>query len=412
MLVSVATLALAVAVAFGILVGVGLGERAFEGAALLAVGGAVWLGASHVGAWPRRQGRLSRQYSLSVLIAVVLGFVVVWLTARLMVVSTHDAEIFAALLAFVGIVGGRSAGILARRNARDLAALTSGLGAIADGNLAHRVDARGAEELRSVAESVNWLAAELERAHGARAQSEEARRSLVAAISHDLRTPLTALRLLVDAVADGVIAPSGMDEAVAGMDRHLRVLGVLVEDLFELARMDAGDVRWERPALDLREVLEETAEAFRPQAAAAGIEIVVAIAGSLPAVYASASRIERVLGNLIGNAIRYAPGARLVQARGESPTPDSVLISIEDDGAGIPFADHERVFERFWRGAAERPSGGGSGLGLPICRAIVEAHGGEIWIDRDRTAGTAVRFRLPTGPPTSAEDPQRAGAGS
>ncbi len=396
---SLLSLAAAVAAAVAILAAAGVGSRVLGGGLLLTLGGAVWLGATHVIGGARRQGRLSRQYVASVLVAVGLGFAFVTLTARLMVVSNRDAAVFAALLAFVGIVGARAAGLLAGRSARDLSELRQGLEAIAGGRLAHRVEVRGADEMRAVASEVNWLAAELERSREERGRSEFARRNLVAAVSHDLRTPIASLRLLVDAIRDGVIPPDRVDVAVATMDRHLLALGVLVDDLFELARIDAGDVAWERPPIDLGEVVGETVEAFRPDAAAAGIELVVALRGPLPVVHANAGRIARVLGNLVGNAIRHARGASVVAIRGEALGAEGVRVTVEDDGGGIPAGDRDRVFERFWRGASERPSGGGSGLGLPICRAIVEAHGGAIWIDPATRGGTAVRFTLPAATP-------------
>jgi signal transduction histidine kinase len=408
LLVSLAALLAGVAFAAGVLALDGQGATALESAGLLTLGGAVWLAATHLITGARRQGRLSRQYLASVLGAVAVGLVFVLLTARLMVVSNRDAVAFAALLAFAGIVGTRAAALLAGRSASDLSELRQGLEAIAGGRLSHRVQVMGADEMGAVAAAVNWLAGELEAARLERERSELARRNLVAAVSHDLRTPIASLRLLVDAISDGVIPPERVDEAVATMDRHLGSLGALVDDLFDLARIDAGDIAWERPALDLREVVEETAEAFRPHAEPAGIELVVALTEPLPLVYASASRISRVLGNLIGNAIRHAPEASVVSIRGEAVESTGVRVSVEDDGAGIPFEDREQVFERFWRGANQRPSGGGSGLGLPICRAIVEAHGGEIWVDRDLASGTAVRFTLPTEPADEAHPAEKA----
>jgi signal transduction histidine kinase len=297
-------------------------------------------------------------------------------------------------MVFAAIVGVRAAAILARRSARDVARLRDGLERIARDDLSHRIPPDGAAELRDLAEAANRLAEALQRAREERQRSDAARRALVAAVSHDLRTPLAALRVVVDGLREGVIEPGALEPTLATMDRQLRALSLLVDDLFELARIDAGDLRWEMRAVAVDELVDETVEAFRPQAAQRGLQLRDAVAGDL-AVQGDPDRLQRVLANLLQNAIGHTARARTVTVRAER-VDGQVLFEVADDGEGLPADEAELAFERFWRGGsgAARPAGDGAGLGLPICRAIVEAHGGRIWIEPGGD-GTRVRFLLP-----------------
>jgi signal transduction histidine kinase len=144
------------------------------------------------------------------------------------------------------------------------------------------------------------------------------------------------------------------------------------------------------------ELVDETVEAFRPQAERRGLELRDAVADGGLTVQGDPDRLQRVLANLLQNAIGHTAHARTVTVRAER-VDGHVLFEVADDGEGLPAEDAELAFERFWRGGsgATRPAGDGAGLGLPICRAIVEAHGGRIWIEPDAGRGTRVRFMLP-----------------
>jgi signal transduction histidine kinase len=295
------------------------------------------------------------------------------------------------------VVGARTAAVLADRAARDVDELRAGLDAIAAGDLGRRVEPRGPDELVGLAHSANAMAARLEQGREELAAADRSRRELVAAVSHDLRTPLAALRLLVEGVQDGVI--SGEREIAAALDAvgtHVRALSSLVDDLFEIARLDAGEIAWSPQRVAVDELLGETVEAFRPQAERKGLRLGRVVAGGVGGVSASPERLQRVLHNLVQNALRHTPADGSVTLRAEPAEQRFVLIEVADTGAGIAEADRERAFERFYRGGEEaaRPLGG-AGLGLSICRAIVEAHGGRIWIEPAEPHGTRVRFTVP-----------------
>jgi signal transduction histidine kinase len=179
----------------------------------------------------------------------------------------------------------------------------------------------------------------------------------------------------------------------------VRALGALIDDLFELTRIEAGEVAWTMGQVRIDELVEETVAAMAPAAQAGGVAVRAEIDPALKPAHANPERIQRVLFNLIQNAIRHTPADGSVTVRAASAG-TSVEIEVADTGEGIAASDRERVFEPFAQGSdrASRTDGS-AGLGLAISRAIVEAHGGRIWIVEgsgdDADGGARVRFSLP-----------------
>jgi signal transduction histidine kinase len=226
--------------------------------------------------------------------------------------------------------------------------------------------------------------------------ADRARRNLVAAVSHDLRTPLASLRLLAEAIQDGVVSEQAdVETALRRISGHVASLSALVDDLFELARLDAGDITWSLSQVAVGELLDETVEAFRPQAEQKGLHLAGSLARPVDPVTGNPEKLQRVLYNLVQNAVRHTPADGTVTLRAE-PAGGFVRFEVADSGEGLVSGDAERAFDRFWRGGSEaaRPVGG-AGLGLSICRAIVEAHGGSIWIEPEAPRGTRVCFTVP-----------------
>jgi signal transduction histidine kinase len=224
-----------------------------------------------------------------------------------------------------------------------------------------------------------------------RRQVEEARRGLVAAASHDLRTPLASLRLLVEAIDDGV-AGEDRDRYLREIRTHVAVLSDLIDDLFELSRIEAGDISWTMRRVELGELIGDTVAAFRTSAEERGVHLAAELPSGKVVAEADAEKVQRVLFNLIQNAIRHTPADGSVTVRA-SGGPAGVEVEVADSGEGIPAGEGERVFDAFYRGDSSRNEDG-AGLGLAISRAIVEAHGGRIWLE-DASPGTRVRFTLP-----------------
>jgi signal transduction histidine kinase len=235
------------------------------------------------------------------------------------------------------------------------------------------------------------LAVSLAMEDSSRRQIEEARRQMVAAVSHDLRTPLASLRLLVEAIDDGVATGETRERYLGEMRTHVEALTALIDDLFELSRIEAGEISWTMRQVELRELIGETVAAMRAPAEARGVALSAVLPAEAVLAEANAEKVQRVLFNLIQNAIRHTPadGSVTVRARMAGA---GVEVEVADEGEGIPAADGERVFEAFYRGDESR-SEEGAGLGLAISRAIVEAHGGRIWLD-DSGHGARIRFTL------------------
>jgi two-component system phosphate regulon sensor histidine kinase PhoR len=229
-----------------------------------------------------------------------------------------------------------------------------------------------------------------------------ARRDLVANVSHDLRTPLTSIGLMLDALAGGALAqPELAERLLAQITEQVTTLNALVEDLLDLDRLESGHALLQLRPTALDEVLHAAAAGLMPQIEQRGLSLSIEVSPGLRAL-ADAPHVQRLVTNLLDNAVRYSPnGSRIWigAAPGEGEESDLVVVTVTDEGPGIPPADLERVFERFYRSDRAR-AGGGSGLGLAIARHIVEGHGGTIRALNRPGGGTEVRFTLPAAPPS------------
>jgi signal transduction histidine kinase len=362
------------------------GHAAVSVAEVLApLGAATALAAYAVAGGRVRLGGLRRQLAvLGVVIAAQLAIAVA-LFVDLMFVSTHDAFFSALVAAYAGALGIYAGRLTGRRALADLGQIREALARVGDGARDVRTGVAGADELGALGADVDAMVERL-------AAEEEARRRLIASVSHDLRTPITALQLLTEAVDDEIVDPATRRDYLGRMTTHVRQLGALIEDLFELSRLEAGDIRWSTERVRLRELFEETVEAMRPHADAGRVS--VRAEATAAAAVANPEQLQRVLFNLIQNAIRHTPADGSVTVRAQAGA-EVVQIEVADTGDGIAAADRERIFEPFVQGADRAArSDGAAGLGLAIARAIVEAHGGRIWL-ADAEQGTCVRFSLP-----------------
>jgi signal transduction histidine kinase len=312
-----------------------------------------------------------------------------------MVASGEDALFTALLAVYAGVLGVWAARTMARRMLGDLDELRRGLRAIGAGERDVHIATQGSDELAVLARDIEAVATRLGEEERARVGAESARRDLIAAVSHDLRTPITSLRLLAEALDDDLVDAPTRREYVARIGTHVRALGSLIDDLFELSRLEAGDIQWTIEHVPLADLVLETVDAMRPQAEARSVSVRADLPPGLDAARANPEQIQRVLFNLIQNAIRHTPADGSVTVRAEAIPSGAVEIEVADTGEGIDTADRERVFDAFVQGSARAArSDGSAGLGLAIARAIVEAHGGRIWLE-DAPVGTRVRFSLP-----------------
>ncbi|HEX5690692.1 MAG TPA: ATP-binding protein, partial [Roseiflexaceae bacterium] len=358
------------------------------------------------------RGRLWLQVALTYVLGVGIALLNIFLTANLMFISdTHDLPLLILLLLFAVVVSIGLGYALSQTLAQRMAALNQGARALAEGDLHARVDVGGSDELAALAGEFNSMAAQLAAAAAERERLELARRDLIAAISHDLRTPLASLRVMTEALADGLIEdPATTARYLATMRGQIGHLSGLIDDLFELAQIDAGALRLELQRASLNDLISDALEGLRPQASARGVQLQGQISPDIGRVLVAPQKIERVLYNLVTNAIRHTPsdGVVTISASSEfsgvgsqSPavsreTQNWVLIEVTDTGEGIAAEDLPRIFDRFYRGEKSRSRAtGGAGLGLAIARGIVEAHGGSIWAESDPGNGARFRFTLP-----------------
>ena len=358
------------------------GQAAWQTFIVLApIGFATTLLTATLAARRRLLGGLRVQFAAAAAVAIGALLAATAVFVLRMFVSDHDAFFSALLAVYAGALGWWASAMLARGVLSDVESLRAGLHAVGDGARDVAFETRGRDELADLAASARVMTTRL----GA---EERARRELVAAVSHDLRTPVTNLRLLTDAIEDGLMPP----EELSRLGVHVRQLGALIDDLFELSRLEAREIRWSVESVDLSELVSETVEAMRPQAKASSVDVRTELDAQLGPARGNPEQLKRVLFNLIQNAVRHTPADGSIVVRAQ-PVGDDVEIEVADSGSGIAPADRERVFQAFVRGDDARTSEG-AGLGLAIARAIVEAHGGRIWLE-DAAVGTSVRFSVP-----------------
>ena len=324
----------------------------------------------------------------------------VWIMARLMFLSEHDFALVTVLLMFAAIVATTLGYFASSAIGRAVHDLIQSARAIARGNLAARVPVSGRDELAELADTFNHMAERLEGAARQQKELERLRRDLIAWTSHDLRTPLTSIRAMVEALSDGVVTDPDMTQRYLRTIRaDVQRLNGLIDDLFELAQLDAGGFTFEVSPHSLSDLLSDTLESFRAVAVERNIRLSGQVAEPLGLVRMNAQKVGRVLGNLLSNALRHTPAGGEVCVSAHT-NENEVQVQVRDSGEGIPPEDLDRVFERFYRGDAARSrveASSGAGLGLAIARGIVEAHGGVIWAENAVEGGAQFTFTLPTG---------------
>ncbi len=290
-------------------------------------------------------------------------------------------------------------------------------GAIENARLYAEVEAQKAELERRVAQRTAALAGAIEEAQAARAVAEAAsatKSQFLSNVSHELRTPLTSVigfaklvRNRLDEVVFPVV-PAGAVAADPKLDRAIRQVGdnlgimvaegerltSLINDVLDLAKIEAGRLEWRDAPVDIGGIVERATAATTALFEQTGLELVIDVAEDLPATRGDRDRLIQVLINLISNAVKFTPtGSVTVRAR---RVDDELEVAVADTGIGIAPEDHDRVWEQFGQAGdtlTDKPRG--TGLGLPISRQIVEHHGGRMWLESAPGAGSTFRFSLP-----------------
>jgi len=297
-------------------------------------------------------------------LAVVLPLTAVLLSGWVMFHMGADVKILAVAAASASAaIGG--ALLLARSISGRIDALRTASSKLAEGDLGARASDVGPRELSELGVSFNEMASNLERLF-------DARRQLVAWASHDLRTPLASMQAVVEALEDGLVDPQTY---VPVLRHQVTRLGVLVDDLFELARIDAGVLTLELRETEMKGVVDTCLRDLEPEARAKHVRLESRIAEPASAVCA-ADKVERVLFNLLTNSLRHTPSDGAVAVVVESAR-EEVRVTVEDTGDGIEPESLDSIFDPFWRSDQARSAGDASGgLGLAIAQGLVEAQGG------------------------------------
>jgi two-component system sensor histidine kinase BaeS len=271
-----------------------------------------------------------------------------------------------------------------RGSALPIADMMEAAGRVEAGDYSARVREDGPRDMRRLARAFNAMSARL-------ASDEDERRQLLADVSHELRTPLSVIQGNVEGILDGLYPP---DRAhLEPILEETQLLERLVEDLRTLSLSESGALRLHREPTDLAALLAETVAGFGAKADAASISLRASASEGLPTLELDQARMHQVIGNLLANALRFTPAGGSVDVHA-GPAGDGVEITVSDTGSGIAPDVLPRIFDRFFRSA----DSGGSGLGLPIARSLVEAHGGTIVAESPAAGGTVVHIRLPPQP--------------
>lgn len=238
------------------------------------------------------------------------------------------------------------------------------------------------------------LAVDNARLYGEALDAVRARDEALAVVAHDLRSPLATIVMAADVLLQEGTAPALRTDIVRGIRRAARHANRLVAEYLDGARLAEGHVVLDLQATSIDALLAESVALVQRQADGAGLAVTLDLEAGLPPVRVDPDRMVEVFTNLLGNALKFTPAGGRVVVRARAGG-DAVVCTVEDTGIGIPADALPHVFKRFWQSSGQR--GRGAGLGLAICKGIVDAHGGRIWIESEPGAGTRVHFTLPVG---------------
>lgn len=322
----------------------------------------------------------------ALLVTAALPLAAMLASGLIMFESEHDVVVMAVVVGTTLVALG-AAILLLRGITRPIDALNSTAHEIAAGDLSARAPTLGVAETDELAESFNTMADSVESLF-------DARRQLVAWASHDLRTPLASLQAMLEAIEDGVSTP---EEYLPELQGQVSRLSQLVDDLFELAMIDASALHLQYDEIRVGDLISACVRGFSSEADAAGVRLTTEVEEPERTVYCAPDKVERVVMNLLINALRHTPSDGAVALRADY-VDDALRVTVDDEGAGLDDETIEHAFDQFFRGDAARATPG-AGLGLAIARGLVEAHGGTISAANNSAGGAQFTFTVPIAGP-------------
>ncbi len=350
-----------------------------------------------------RRTRLKFKISLAVSIGAGLGFLNAFVMSALMFVNTwHDLPMLLAVLVFAAVIAGYASVRTSSNISESMTSLASRARELSAGDLSVRMPVEHQDpETFEVVSAFNEMAANLEAAAREKERVDQSRKELSAAISHDLRTPISSARVMLEAIRDGVTeTPEEQNDYLERILMQVKSLGSLVDDLFALSLLDAGELKLDLEPTVVDDLVEETLRSMQSTASGKGLKLDSSVGESLGNAVMDSKQVRRVLLNLVQNAIRHTPpdGTVTIAAIRQD---DRIEFEVRDTGEGFDLADSSNIWKRFFRSDRARTrtddESAQSGLGLAIARGIVELHGGEISASSAVSSGATFRFWIPDG---------------
>ncbi len=346
--------------------------------------------------WMKRSPRLVWTLMAGYLLAQALMFVNVLITARLMFLNRHDLLMSTVLLVFASVIAISLGYLFSSNVAEAVGKVNRAAVEVARGEMDVVVLEEGPDEIAELARSFNQMTARLREAARQRSEFERGRRDLITAVGHDLRTPLASVKVIVEALTDGVVDdPTTVNRYLLTAQHHLGTLSELVDDLFMLAQLDSGGLQLDCRSNSLRDLLSDALESFTPRAEAQRVRLRGQYCVERDGAVFDAKHIGRALANLVDNALRHtASGGEVVLCA--ERTDEGVVVQVSDTGEGVAPEDLPFVFDRFYRADQSRSRAtGGGGMGLAIVKGIIEAHGGRVAVESRPQRGSTFSFTLP-----------------
>lgn len=343
----------------------------------------------------------------TVILTVTLVFVNFWITARLMIIEYNDLALTSALLLFAGVTAITFGFFISRTITDSIRDLAKTAEQLAQGDLTARLEVRGNDEIARLSETFNWMASNLQEIDEQKRTIEQTRRNLIAWVSHDLRTPLASMRVMIEALQDGVVTdPETVNRYLENTRAEIAHLSGLITDLFELAQIDVGHLNMTYINASLCDLISDTLGSMTAQARRKKIKLEGEVDQNIDPIEMAPDKIQRVLYNLLDNAIQHTPEMGEIMLKAYA-VDERIRIDVHNTGSSIAPDDIPHIFSSFYRGEPSRvrerdipakvkSHKRGAGLGLAITKGFIEAHGGQIWLNANQNnSGITFSFTLP-----------------
>lgn len=353
-----------------------------------------------------RSGTLHYLGSLRLLMLLIVGSIVaivlfyLWLLSVVLFANSIFLPFMTMAMFFTGI-SALALGYFTSRALTDrLFDLAKAADQVAQGHFDTRLDIIGNDEIAQLSQRFNAMSRDLQTVEAQKQQLEQSRRDLVAWISHDLRTPLASMRVMMEALDDGIISDQETQTRyIKTTLNEIQHLSHMITDLFDMAKLDVGHIELDLHPTPIADLISDTIGSLQAQATKKGLQLIGTVDDQIDVVYIAPDKIQRVLKNLVDNAIKYTPPDETVHIQAKPRNDGMLQVSVHNSGVHIPAAILPNLFESFYRGEQSRSTTSdderGTGLGLAIARGFVQAHGGQIWVESNATLGTVFTFTIP-----------------